>query len=76
MSVFRSPQEVFAEIATANAAIRDIQAQINALASMRSYWTDLKDNARSELKAMTDPDGHLPGCPRTGVCLGEGWCQM
>ena len=73
----RDPAEVFADIDEANREInRRINPEIQRLARERSYWNDRKDNARSELKAMADADGHLPGCPRTGRCLGEGWCEL
>lgn len=74
--VFRPPAEVFADIDGANRAINCINRQIQALSRVRTRWENVKDNARSELKAMADADGHLPGCPRAGGCLGEGWCKL
>lgn len=73
--VFRSPAEVFADIDAANKAVNDINQCVQLLSQQRSYWNDRKDNARAELRAMADEDGHLPGCPRAGGCLGEGWCR-
>jgi hypothetical protein len=74
--VFRDPAAVFADIDGANWHINTIiNPEIQRLSRERSYWNDRKDNARSELKAMAGPDGHLPGCERTGHCLGEGWCR-
>jgi hypothetical protein len=75
MGVFRDLAAVFADIGEANREINGrINPEIQRLARERSYWADRKDNARAELKAMADLDGHLPGCPRDGQCLGEGWC--
>jgi hypothetical protein len=73
--VFRDPAEVFGDIDLANAEINSINSRIQELSRARTKWENIKDDARSELKAMADPDGHLPGCPRTKVCLGEGWCR-
>lgn len=73
--VFREPAEVFADIDAANLAINAINSRIQSLARQRSAWEALKSNARSELKAIAGPDGHLPGCSRSDRCFGEGWCR-
>lgn len=71
----RSPREVFADLDFANKRINEINGQIQELCRMRRIFENSVDKCRSELKAMAEPDGHLPNCSRSDRCLGDGWCR-
>jgi hypothetical protein len=79
-SVFRGPRECLADIDEANDRINRINSRIQELSRERTHWANRKDDARRELEAMKDPDGHLPGCSRDERCpshvFKDGWCRL